>query len=952
MNTLLHWLTSPEWALVVRALLHSLWQGAVIAAGLALLLRCVHSPTLRYRLTLGGLATVVASAVITWAVLNAPKAATSEFVAAPPQITEPVPEPTGPVQRIIVAADRKQAQPQMQWTAWLALVWLLGASAMLGRASVKVAGAEQLRRSCRPLDDERITKLVADARRAVKLTRQIRVAVTNQLTSPAVVGVLVPTLILPLSLITTLSPEQLRFILLHELAHIRRGDYLANLFQLFAEALLFFNPAVWWLSHQIRREREACCDALAIELSGAPTDYARTLVSVAETMLRPSPAAAPAFGGEREPSSLTDRVHRALVPDHRPALRLTWRTMLAALVTSGVLLCVLATGTRETVAATTRLLASGKPSPGSDPLPSTSGTSGSTNLYNRTFKISAPELARVTGNVGPVMATNSLESARAFFAQAGVDVTAPGRAMFFKDTLGWLFVRATTTELETIERILTGRTAAAPNPKSATEASKPITASPVSLNPGAKVTYSIFDVTTVTVLADGRYSYRRANLNLEGLRSRLIEWTNVIMNSRFAILTHSNAPAGSISNAVALIKEFGATPDIETLIPPDFSSRWEPMTDTSKEGLALAGVMPTKPSPSVEPSRVFGSDDTNLHTRTFKVDPNSFVTGLETASGLKTTNLQERIRAFFTSVGVDLQPPKAVFFNDRQGGLFVRASLADLDIIEQAIQVLAAQPLQVNIRAKFVEVPMGNQVGKLLENLLPAATNVLTGGNSRQMLTNGFAGILTDSQAKAVFKALEQTEGVDILTMPEVTTLSGRQAQLQVVDIRTVVTGATSITINGVTTNGFQTSALPFGPVLDVIPYVSADGYTVQMTIIPTITEFLGYDRPDAALTEYARTNSLSAALPLPRYRVRQLTTSALVWDGQTIVLGGFISEMVTPQPDGSEIRKPDSKVEKKQLFIFITPTIIDSAGNRVHHDEDKLRDWPTAPSKLPEDWK
>ena len=99
----------------------------------------------------------------------------------------------------------------------------------------------------------------------MNLTRRVRIVVTERLTSPAVVGVLVPTLILPLSLMTTLTPEQIRFILLHELAHIRRGDYLANLFQLFAEALLFFNPAVWWISHQIRREREASCDALAIE---------------------------------------------------------------------------------------------------------------------------------------------------------------------------------------------------------------------------------------------------------------------------------------------------------------------------------------------------------------------------------------------------------------------------------------------------------------------------------------------------------------------------------------------------------------------------------------------------------------------------------------------------------------------------------------------------------------
>ena len=183
------------------------------------------------------------------------------------------------------------------------------------------------------------------------IANRIRVGVTDKLTSPAVVGIVVPMLILPLSLLTTLTPEQIRFILLHELAHIRRRDYLANLFQFVAESLLFFNPAVWWISNQIRREREACCDALAIELSGAPADYAKTLVHVAEQVLYPAPAAALAFGNKREPSTLTERIQRLLVPGYRPSLRLTWRAMLAALIFGGVLLFLSAIGTRFTVAA-------------------------------------------------------------------------------------------------------------------------------------------------------------------------------------------------------------------------------------------------------------------------------------------------------------------------------------------------------------------------------------------------------------------------------------------------------------------------------------------------------------------------------------------------------------------------------------------------------------------------
>jgi hypothetical protein len=80
---------------------------------------------------------------------------------------------------------------------------------------------------------------------------------------------------------------------------------------------------------------------------------------------------------------------------------------------------------------------------------------------------------------------------------------------------------------------------------------------------------------------------------------------------------------------------------------------------------------------------------------------------------------------------------------------------------------------------------------------------------------------------------------------------------------------------------------IPFGQVLDVIPYVSADGYTIQLNIVPTFTEFLGYDEENARRFQTVVGNQPVQPTPLPRFRVRQVTTSAIVWDGQTIVLVG-----------------------------------------------------------------
>src|SRR5207247_1588500 len=142
---------------------------------------------------------------------------------------------------------------------------------------------------------------------------------------------------------------------------------------------------------------------------------------------------------------------------------------------------------------------------------------------------------------------------------------------------------------------------------------------------------------------------------------------------------------------------------------------------------------------------------------------------------------------------------------------------------------------QILVSARFLELPQEDgfdwYFGSLFTNLaLP------------RLSVSQFHGILTDPQFRVVLRALEQRNGVDLLAGPQVMTVSGRQAQIQSVDVKTIVTGITST--NGSTNALYQTQTMPFGPVLDVIPYLGADGYTINMTVIPTVTEFLGYDNP------------------------------------------------------------------------------------------------------------
>jgi general secretion pathway protein D len=369
---------------------------------------------------------------------------------------------------------------------------------------------------------------------------------------------------------------------------------------------------------------------------------------------------------------------------------------------------------------------------------------------------------------------------------------------------------------------------------------------------------------------------------------------------------------------------------------------------------------------------------------------------------------------YFTALGVDLAPQtgKSVFFNDREGTLVVRANLQDLDVIETAVQALNIAPPEVNIKAKFVEVSQNDSralgfdwyLGNVLANngsiglqggtapsfsgapssanpsgifpnpaIPPAGSDTLVTSGLRNAINapavGTITGILTDPQFRVVIRAMEQRDGVDLLNESSVTTLSGRQTEIQVVDLVTIVTGTslnqtTTAGGGGVvgaggagavgSTVGYPTQILPIGPTLDVVPYVSADGFTIQMTIIPTITEFLGYDDPGKFIPQAQSVSGgaggaaipLVAQLPLPHFRLRQVTTSAIVWDGQTVVLGGLITEDVVKQKDkvpvlgdlpvfGRLFRSESSSTKKKNLIIFVTPRIIDPAGNNFHSEDE-----------------
>ena len=166
------------------------------------------------------------------------------------------------------------------------------------------------------------------------------------------------------------------------------------------------------------------------------------------------------------------------------------------------------------------------------------------------------------------------------------------------------------------------------------------------------------------------------------------------------------------------------------------------------------------------------------------------------------------------------------------------------------------------------------------------------------------------------------------------TVILGVNAQAQVVN----TPGTSAIT--------FTTEQVELGPVLDVVPYVLSDGYTINMALIPSVSEFNGYETAPAIPAVTGNLNVVQLPVILPSFTVRQVVTTVNVWDNQTVVLGGLISSSLQSTKDklpvigdlpfvGRFFQTQSKTTQKKNLMIFVTATIVDPAGNRVHTDDD-----------------
>jgi len=372
MNTVWNFFSDATWQTLATALLHTLWQGVLISFVLFFCLKLLptNRPRARYAASLTAMLCLLLGSLATWATLDyfatereAAPARTVIFVPAQSETSASAASATVSGESHSIASipepgSTPDTQQSWDYRPLILLAWLTGVGLMLIRLVNQLKATGHLDQQCRSLDNPELIRMTEELRRALGISRRVRLLITEKLTSPAAVGALWPIILLPASLATGTPPETIRAILAHELAHIRRHDYVINLAQMLIETVLFFNPAVWWISRQIRIEREACCDKLAVQISGDDIQYAQALSDFASkhglSVGLPMPAMA--FGQERSPGSLLDRVKRILIPGYQPHLRLPWLGMFTFLLIGGLTLFALQQGTQLAVTATAKLL--------------------------------------------------------------------------------------------------------------------------------------------------------------------------------------------------------------------------------------------------------------------------------------------------------------------------------------------------------------------------------------------------------------------------------------------------------------------------------------------------------------------------------------------------------------------------------------------------------------------
>lgn len=307
MTTLETLVETPAAKALGWTLVHSLWEGALAALVLVAVLLVIRSPRARYACAFLAMLGVLAGFALTFVRLMPREMGTA--TAIPHAIAR------APLGDNDLSPDARARLRMADVLPWLAPFWIAGVILFHLRGVAGWMAARRMGRRgvcCAP---DPWPQRLGQLRDRLRVSKPVALLETCVAEVPVVIGYLRPVILVPVGLLAGMPAGHVEAILLHELAHIRRCDYLANLLETVVEGFLFYHPAVWWISRVIRAERENCCDDLVVAASGNAHAYASALAALEQTRSAANQAALAATGG-----SLVKRIRRLLYPPKGSAL--------------------------------------------------------------------------------------------------------------------------------------------------------------------------------------------------------------------------------------------------------------------------------------------------------------------------------------------------------------------------------------------------------------------------------------------------------------------------------------------------------------------------------------------------------------------------------------------------------------------------------------------------------
>ena len=352
-----HWTADRLWHVAGWTMLHFLWVGACLGLAAVVLRRLLSAADhhLRYCCALASLAMLAVAPVgiaIGVSLDQQPESPTAEIVSAEPRgdsgtpgierIAASAPAPSLAPGRPLASsppeapAHSRRAAAVAQYLPW---VWLLGAPLTFALVGTGIIGAERLRRQSRLPADGELLQQFRRLTASLNVSPRVGIGICDRIASPVVIGIIRPVIMVPAMAATGWSGEQIEMVLLHELAHVRRWDNLVNLLQRLIESLLFFQPAVWVVSHWVRCEREHCCDDFVVRHTGRALAYAETLATIAGVRSPWNAAITPGVAGSfMARNQLVNRI-RHIVHPQADQMRVSGKALAGAFSLSALLVC-------------------------------------------------------------------------------------------------------------------------------------------------------------------------------------------------------------------------------------------------------------------------------------------------------------------------------------------------------------------------------------------------------------------------------------------------------------------------------------------------------------------------------------------------------------------------------------------------------------------------------------